>query len=219
MPLFACILPLCAASLELKHTYKPNEMARYQITMVGETSGTDLKVVAKIKQTYNQAEKSLRMVVESASVKAFGEDEKVGKKPEFLYKVDAAGKVVGGWVPDQRTAIGVAFIPYLLYGRSFESKTEVPFDYSDPTQRGYTIGGSAKWVESGKTNRFEGFARFRGALDEGRPTVVNFSCTFDAKTGVLTQSKGTFSATMLAARPDTSRRPQLSGIQFELKRL
>ncbi|HCD99959.1 MAG TPA: hypothetical protein DER07_02835 [Armatimonadetes bacterium] len=220
--LSALALLALAPSLTLSRTYRDGETDRFQVVIVGEAEGTDLRVEAVLRQTASvpkQGDPRLDFSVEKIKVSAYGEQQSLQKGSKFSYEIDRSGRIVSGWVPEQRSASGVSFLPYLLYGRSFEQGKETVFDYTDPRVRGYSVSGAARLERAAPTADFRGFARVRSAMSSGRPTVVSFQCSFDPKSGKLLSASGSFSPTLQAERPTTGGAPVLNGMQFQLKRL
>ncbi len=211
-----------APSLTLSRTYRDGEADRFQVVIVGEAEGTDLRVEAVLRQKASvpkQGDPRLEFSVESIKVSAYGEQQSLKKGSTFSYEIDRSGRLLSGWVPEQRSASGVSFLPYLLYGRTFEQGKETPFDYTDPRVRGYSVNGAARLERAAPTADFRGFARIRSALSSGRPTVVSFQCSFEPKSGRLLSASGSFSPTLQAERPTTGGQPVLNGMQFQLRRL
>ncbi|MCX7798741.1 MAG: hypothetical protein N2109_00175 [Fimbriimonadales bacterium] len=216
------LLPVAAPTLQLARAYHDGETERYQVTIVGEAGGTDLRVDARLRQVARvrgTGPGRLVLSVEEIRVQAYGETQSVARDARFDYEIDASGRIVSGWAPEARSAAGIAFLPYLLYGRGFEVGRETAFDYTDPRVRGWSVHGSARLDKLDGRAEFSGTARIRSALSQGRPTVLSFRCTFDPRGGRLLAASGSYSATLQAERPVAEGQPKLSGMQFELRRL
>ncbi len=160
----AIALLALAPSLTLNRPYRDGEADRFRVVIVGETEGTDLRVEATLSQTARipkDGAPRLELTVERVTVSAYGERQNLQKGSKFTYEIDRNGRLVSGWVPDQRSAAGVAFLPYLLYGRSFEQGKETAFDYTDPRVRGYSVNGGARLERMSPSVDLRGFARVR----------------------------------------------------------
>ena len=118
----AIALLALAPSLTLNRPYRDGEADRFRVVIVGETEGTDLRVEATLSQTARipkDGAPRLELTVERVTVSAYGERQNLQKGSKFTYEIDRNGRLVSGWVPDQRSAAGVAFLPYLLILTAF----------------------------------------------------------------------------------------------------
>lgn len=218
----AALLPVLAPPLELSRSFKDGETDRFVVTIVGEAGGTDLRVEARLRQVARigkQGPSRLIVIVERIRMEAYGESQTVPREARFEYEIDAHGRLVSGWVPEERSAAGIALMPYLLYGRAFKVGEETPFDYTDPRVRGWSVNGYARLEKLGSRAEFSGSARIRSAMTQGRPTHLSFRCAFETRSGRLLFASGSFSDKLQPERPMADGPPKLSGMQFELRRL
>lgn len=213
---------MATETLTLKHAYTDKDTARYSFSVEGDSNGKKLKMAATLVQAARipkSGEPNLKIVIDKVSIKVNGKVDSINGKPELLFRIDRTGRVLGGWIPEQKTAIGMAFLPYLLYGRTYELGKGQSFSYSDPNVRGFTVNGTATWIRKETSHLFRAIAQIRGAMDRGRPTMVSIECSFDAKDNRLLTSEGSFSTTLQAASPEVNRRPKMNGLEFKLVRL